>query len=82
VGGDHLDRKQARYDTGDLARVGPPRRGGTPGEAKSVILYQRIKAAAQPTVWDATKNGWRKLGTLRANRFGVYRGGRTRRHGM
>src|SRR5450830_40269 len=46
--------------------------GSTSGKSKYVTLYQRTKATGPPTTWDATRKGWRKVGTFRANGYGKY----------
>ncbi len=52
--------------------------GSQAGKPKSVILYQRTSAAGQPSKWDAGANGWRKVGTLKANGLGAFRSGSLR----
>jgi hypothetical protein len=46
--------------------------GSKVGKSKSVILYQRTKAAGPPTAWNATAKGWHKVATLKANGLGKY----------
>jgi len=46
--------------------------GSQQGKAKYVTLYQRTKSAGPPTTWDATKKGWQKVGSFRANGYGKY----------
>jgi hypothetical protein len=46
--------------------------GSTAGKVKYVTLYQRTRAAGPPTTWDATRKGWRKVATVRANGYGKY----------
>jgi hypothetical protein len=46
--------------------------GSKAGKPKSVILYQRTKAAGPPTAWNAAAKGWHKVATLKANGLGKY----------
>ncbi len=46
--------------------------GSTVGKSKSVILYQRTRAAGPPTAWNAAAKGWHKVATLKANGLGKY----------
>ena len=47
--------------------------GSTAGKVKYVTLYRRTTSVtAAPTVWDATKKGWTRVGTIRANGLGKY----------
>ena len=46
--------------------------GSKPGVRKQVALYQRASAAGQPTVWDATKKGWKRVGVVRTDGLGRY----------
>ncbi len=50
--------------------------GSQAGAAKNVTLYARTSAAGQPTVWDATRNGWTKVGAYRTDGSGAYQTGR------
>ena len=47
--------------------------GSTAGKAKYVWIYKRTTAAsAPPTVWDATKKGWKLAARVRTDRYGRY----------
>jgi len=47
--------------------------GSTAGKAKYVWVYKRTTAAsAPPTVWDATKKGWKLVARVRTDRYGRY----------
>ena len=46
--------------------------GLSPGKAKTVIVFARTSAAGQPTKWDPTGQGWRKVTSDATNGFGVY----------
>jgi hypothetical protein len=45
------------------------REAGTP---KWVTIYRRARYASPPTVWDATKRGWIRVGRVKANGLGRY----------
>ena len=47
--------------------------GAKPGRTKTLVLYKRTRSAGQPRYWDATRSGWTKVGTLRADGLGKYR---------
>ena len=47
--------------------------GAAPGKSKTLVLYKRTKTAGQPRYWDATRSGWTRVGTLKADGFGKYR---------
>jgi hypothetical protein len=49
--------------------------GATPGKVKTVVVYKRTKSAGPPTVWDATRKGWTKVGSRQASGLGKYRTG-------
>jgi hypothetical protein len=45
--------------------------GTTPGQRKYVWIYQRTTAASQPpTMWDATKKGWKLVAKVRTDGYG------------
>ena len=47
--------------------------GSTAGKAKYVWIYKRTTAAsAPPTVWDATKKGWKLAARVRTDGYGRY----------
>jgi hypothetical protein len=46
--------------------------GSTPGKSKYVVVYERARSAGQPTRWDATRNGWTKVATVRTDGYGRY----------
>jgi hypothetical protein len=46
--------------------------GSKPGVRKQIALYQRTTAAGQPTVWDPTKKGWKRVGVYRTDGLGRY----------
>jgi len=46
-----------------------PQAGRTP---KYVWIYKRTTAASPPTVWDATKQGWKLVARVRTDRYGRY----------
>jgi hypothetical protein len=47
--------------------------GSDAGLSKTVTLYKRTSAAGVPTNWDATKNGWTRVLTMKADGYGKYR---------
>jgi hypothetical protein len=49
--------------------------GSAPGRPKYVTLYKRTVSAGQPAMWDATRSGWTKVGTYKADGYGKYRTG-------
>jgi len=47
--------------------------GSTAGKRKYVWIYKRTKSAsAPPTVWDATKKGWKLVARVRTDGYGRY----------
>jgi hypothetical protein len=46
-----------------------PQAGRTP---KDVWIYERTTAAPPPTVWEATKQGWKRVARVRSDRYGRY----------
>jgi hypothetical protein len=42
------------------------------GTPRYVWIFKRTSAAAQPTVWDATQQGWRLVERVRTDRYGRY----------
>jgi hypothetical protein len=49
--------------------------GTTPGKSKYVTLYKRTTSAGVPAFMDATRSGWTKVGTYKADGYGKYRTG-------
>ena len=46
--------------------------GTQAGNPKTMTLYKRTSSAGVPKTWDATKKGWRKVGTVKANGYGKF----------
>ena len=46
--------------------------GSIAGKPKTVIVFARTSAAGQPTKWDPTGQGWRKVTSDTTNGFGAY----------
>jgi len=42
------------------------------GTPKSVRIYRRTTVASPPTVWDATRQGWKLVARVRTDRYGRY----------
>jgi len=53
-------------------------KGITAGKRMPIAVYQRTTAAGQPTAWDATKRGWKRIGIFRTDGFGRYTTGALR----
>lgn len=47
--------------------------GGALGKRKTLTIFQRTTVAGQPTAWDATKKGWKKVGSVRTDGAGAFR---------
>ena len=46
--------------------------GMTAGRPTNVTVFARTRAAGQPTKWDPTGQGWRKVATDTTNGLGAY----------
>ena len=47
--------------------------GSTRGKSKTVTLYAHAGTAKVPTKWNPTSLGWKKVGSIKANRLGRYK---------
>ena len=67
-------RGSAHYLTGRVpikGRIGSK----TTGTPKTVTVYKRSSSAGVPTNWDATKNGWTRVGSYTTTKYGIYKTG-------
>jgi hypothetical protein len=46
--------------------------GSTAGRATTVTMFARTRSAGQPSKWNPTSQGWRKVATAKTNRLGAY----------